>query len=174
MFNIYLGIYIIFAMYVLIYGPYKFMDKPITAFVFFIFSLILFIIFGIKWFDPKGPFSKTPVSWPPTINTCPDYLIYYSRKLPTGATQDTCIDTIGVSKNGTLAVYPKTGTPEDNKYYFQLATKNSNPAGKNSELCQRAVAFGLTWEGITNGESCISPDGSVSGGAPSGASNRCD
>jgi hypothetical protein len=26
----------------------------------------------MKWFSKGSMFSETPVSWPPTINTCPD------------------------------------------------------------------------------------------------------
>jgi len=176
MFNIYLGLYIIFSIWVLVYGPYKLfyeMGQPIAALILFIFALILLIVFGIKWFNPTGgPFSQTPVS-PPMVNTCPDYLIYYNRKMPDGTTQNTCIDTVGVSKNGALSVYPKSGVPADNKYYFPLTTKSSDPAGRNAELCHNAVAYGLSWEGITNGEGCVNSDGTVSG-VVSGASNKCD
>jgi hypothetical protein len=174
MFNIYLGGYIIFSIWILVYGPYKLfneMNLPIAALIFFIFSLILLIVFGIKWFNPTGPFSKTPVSWPPMINTCPDFLIYYNRVMPDKTNQDTCIDTIGVSKNGALSVYPQTGVPTDNKYYFPLVTKSTDKVARNAELCKNAIAYGLTWEGITNGEGCVGSDGKVSGVAS--GSNKC-
>ena len=175
MFNIYLAIYVIFSIWVLVYGPYKLffeMGKPITALIVFILALIILIIFGIKWFNSTGPFSQTPVS-SFVVNTCPDYLTYYNRKMPDGTTQNTCIDTVGVSKNGTLSVYPKSGEATDNKYYFPLTTKNTDPAGRNAELCHNAVAYGLTWEGVTNGEGCVKSDGTVSG-VVSGAPNKCD
>lgn len=173
MFNIYLVIYIIFSIWVLVYCPYKLfsMNQPIAALILFIIALILLIIFGIKWFNQAGPFSQTPVS-SPMVNTCPDYLIYYDRKMPDRTTQNTCIDTVGVSKNGTLSVYPKSGVPTDNKYFFPLTTKSTDPAGRNTELCHAAVAYGLTWEGITNGEGCVGANGTVSG-VVSGTSNKC-
>ena len=172
MFNIYLGIYVIFSIWVLVYGPYKLffeMGKPITALILFILALIILIIFGIKWFNSTGPFSQTPVS-SFVVNTCPDYLIYYGRKTSNGI-QDTCIDTIGVSKNGALKLFPKGKEPSAGDYYFPLATKSSDPAARNQELCQRAMNCGLTWEGITNGESCISPDGEVTPGSITPPSN---
>jgi len=169
MFNIYLGIYIVAAIFVIAGGSFKLygLDQTLAALLFFIGVLLVFIVFGIRWFGGKGSiFSEAPVSWPPTINTCPDYLMYYGRKMPDGTVQDTCIDTIGVSKNGALKVFSKgASAPSADDYYFPLATKSSELAGRNAELCQRAITHGLTWEGITNGESCITPAGPV---APSG------
>jgi hypothetical protein len=175
MFNIYLGIYIVLAIAIVLGGSYKLYGMGmISAGIFFIGSLITCIIFGIKWFNNSDSlFSVAPVSWPPTINTCPDYLMYYGRKLSDGTTQDTCIDTIGVSRNGSLKLFP-TGrdAPTSDDYYFSLLTKSSDPSAKNAELCQRAITNGLTWEGITNGESCIAPGGGTVAPA-SGGSSGC-
>jgi hypothetical protein len=100
-----------------------------------------------------------------------------------GTTQDTCVDLIGVSKNGSIKVFPdvkKTSNvvPTSDDYYFVLATKSSDAGAKNAELCARAMAAGLTWEGITNGESCITPAGPVapssSGGGSSCNSSSCN
>lgn len=165
MFNIYLGVYIVAAIAIITGGTYKLygMNQGVASLLFLIGSITIFIVYGIRWFGAKNSlFSNTPVSWPPTINTCPDYLVYYGRKMEDGTVQDTCIDAIGVSKNGSLKIFPKGGqSPTNADYYFSLATKSSDPAAKTAELCQRAITFGLTWEGITNGESCISPDGST-------------
>lgn len=170
MFNIYLGIYIIAAILIIPGGTFSVVKsgQSLSAILFFIGSLTIFIVFGLKWFSHGSIFSKTPVSWPPTINTCPDYLVYYGRPMPDGTKQDTCIDLIGVSKNGALKVFPKShkeskdDVPTDNDYYFSLLTTSSDPNIKNQQLCQRAITAGLTWEGITNGESCITPSGPVS------------
>ena len=168
MFNIYLGIYIIFALLVVIGGGYKLFGSGLTlaGIIFLIGAGYFLVIFGIKWFKKGSMFSETPVSWPPTINTCPDYLVYYGRQKADGTKQDTCIDMIGVSKNGSLKVFPKAGSaPTSDDYYFSLTTSSSD---KNKELCQRAITMGLTWEGITNGESCVTPAGPV---APGGGGN---
>lgn len=175
MFNIYLGIYIVVAILISAGGAYKLFsgNMSIGAFLFLIGAIAIFITFGLKWFKTGAMFSDTPVSWPPTINTCPDYLVYYSRQMTDGTKQDACIDMIGVSKNGALKVFPnvKSSTnsvPNTDEYYFSLVTKSSDPSGRKQELCQRAITMGLTWEGITNGESCITPAGPV---APSGGGN---
>jgi len=173
MFNIYLGIYIVVAIAVIAGGTFKLMGggQTLGGILFLIGVLAVFIVYGIKWFGQSGAlFSETPVSWPTTIYTCPDYLVYYGRKMADGTTQDSCIDTIGISKNGSLKVFPKgVDIPTTDEYYFGLSTKSSDPAAKNAELCQRTITYGLTWEGISNGESCISPSGPVApGGGGSG------
>lgn len=176
-FNIYLGIFIVVAIGVIAGGTFKIfkLDQSLGAFLFFVGSLAVFIVYGLRWFASKGSlFSETPVQWPPTINTCPDYLVYYGRKMPDGTVQDTCIDMIGVSKNGSLKVFPKSGTPPTtDDYYFSLVTKSTDASAKNMELCQRTIAAGLTWEGISNGESCITPAGPQPAPSAAGGGNGC-
>jgi hypothetical protein len=78
---------------------------------------------------------------------------------------------MGVAKGGMLQVFPKDGvtnTPVDNNYYFDLTTTTAN---KNAELCKRAMSYGLTWEGITNGEACIGSNGATTA---SGGSATCN
>ena len=177
MFNIYLTIYIILAIFVVAGGSFKFFKggQVVGGILFLIGSAAIFGLYWSKWFGEKqGIFSETPVKWPPVINTCPDYLTYYSRIGTNGAKEDTCIDLIGVSTNGSLKVFPKDGVaPTSSDYYFSLTTKNSETAAKHAELCQRAIAAGLTWEGITNGESCITPGGPAAPSGGSGGSDGC-
>jgi hypothetical protein len=169
MFNIYLGAFIVIALAVIVGGTFELSgsNQTIGAILFFLGAIVVFIVYYLKWFGSiNSMLSNTPVSWPPVINTCPDYLVYYKRTKADGTSQDSCIDTIGVSKNGALKVFPTSGTPPvSDEYYFSLTTQSSDPTAKNAELCQRAMTFGLTWEGITNGESCMTPAGPV---APSG------
>jgi hypothetical protein len=175
MFNIYLLIFIVLAILTIMGGSFS-LNKggnTIGAILFLIGSIIIFIVYGLKWFSPGSTFSETPVSWPPQINTCPDYLVLYNRTMPDGTTQNSCIDLIGVSKNGSLKVFPKDANPAPTgaDYYFSLQTQSTDPVAKNAELCQRAISFGLTWEGVTDGESCITPSGPVGPGG--GSSNNC-
>ena len=175
MFNIYLGIYIIVALFIIGGGTYKLygMEQPYGAFLFLVGVLYVVVIYGLRWFGSGSSlFAQTPVSWPPTINTCPDFLTYYGRKKADGTVEDTCIDFIGVSKNGRLMVFPKDGTtnpPTTDDYYFSLTTTSTDTAGRNAALCQRAMTDGLTWEGITNGESCAAPLPPTGGSAGSSA-----
>ena len=163
-FNIYLIIYVIGAISVIAGGTVTAFNtgKSLAAVLFCMGAIAIFVIFGLKWFSPGSVFAKTPVPWPPTINTCPDYLVYYGRNRGDGTKENTCIDIIGVSKNGGLKVFPKealndtTKVPTDGNYYFSLKTDSTSAGAKNQELCTRAITAGLTWEGITNGESCTS------------------
>ena len=177
MFNIWLGFYIIAALAVIGGGTMKInnLNQPIGAGIFFFGALAAFIVYGMRWFDSSsGILAKTPGQWPPTINTCPDYLTYFSRTKGT-THQDTCIDFIGVSTNGRLTMFPPnsiTRPPPDDKYYFQLSTTATDPVARNQELCDRAMDAGLSWEGITNGESCTGPDGTPAN-ADGGAKAAC-
>jgi hypothetical protein len=177
MFNLYLALYVLGAIALVAGGTFQIykMEQPIGSLLFFLGAAVIVILYGIRWFGSSGSlFSNAPVSWPPTINTCPDYLVYFGRKMPDGTTQDTCIDTIGVSKNGSIKVFPKgVQPPSSDEYYFSLSTKSSDSTAKNNELCQRAITNGLTWEGITNGESCITPSGPVAPSAGGNGSGSC-
>ena len=179
-FNIGLVIYVIGAIAVIVGGTLTAFNsgKTLAAVLFFMGALAILVVFGLKWFSPGSLFAKTPVSWPPTINTCPDYLVYYGRNKADGTKQPTCIDLIGVSKKGEggLIVFPKealndpTKIPTGDNYYFSLQTDSSDINTKKKALCDRAMAAGLTWEGITNGESCTVDnsvgDGSIPAGCP--------
>lgn len=178
--NIYLWIYVVISIGIVFGGTYKIYDmgQSLAALLFFIGSTFLCITYGLRWFGAKSSiFSNTPVQWPTTINTCPDFLTYYKRSKLDGTFEETCIDLVGVSSNGVLKPFPKNNsgpvdsTPSSDDYYFSLKTSSSDPIKKNNELCQRAMINGLTWEGVTNGESCINPDGSVGPNNPSGNPN---
>ena len=175
MFNIYLVIYIIVSIGLVTMGTMKLygMDQTLGAVIYCVGVGIICFVYGLRWFGPNALLSQTPVPWPPTINRCPDYLTYFAHK--NGAVyEDTCIDLMGVAKSG-LSVFPSNAPPEgqsDPKYYFPLATTSNDPAAKNSELCYRASLMGLTWEGITNGESCISQGGLVNPSDPA-ATKTC-
>jgi len=153
-------------------GSLKFYNDSqlIVAVIFFIGTLVSFIIFGKKWFDSSNSiFSKTPVSWPPTINTCPDYLVYLPQKLKDGSTEEACVDLIGVSKNGALKIYT-----EGSNNFFSLKTASSDSELRKKELCDRAIQNGLTWEGITNGEACtIGSATTTTSSAPNNNVNSC-
>ena len=152
-FNIKLGIFIIAAIIIVGYGTYVVYGyyKGLGALLYFVGSLYVCIIYGTRWF---GPSSDPVTSWPPIINTCPDYLSYYKRILSDGA-HDTCIDTFGIADQSVLQQFPSDGTiPSDDSYYFSLETTNTD---KKTAMCQQAIGAKLTWEGITNGESCVFP-----------------
>ncbi len=163
MFNIYMVIYILVAIAIVAGGAMyvNSMGKGTAALLYGLGSLYLMIIYGIKWFGNGSLFTPPSGPWPATINTCPDFLTAYTRVMADGSKQETCIDTIGVSKNGSLSVFPSGAVPTSDRYYFSLKTSSSDPAKRANELCTNALHAGLTWEGITNGESCVSSNGAV-------------
>lgn len=148
-FNIKLGIYIIAAIIIIGYGSYQVYQyyEGLGALLYFVGSLYVCIIYGTRWFGPGANDSQT--SWPPIINTCPDYLSYYQRTKADGSKVDTCIDTIGI---GSL-VKKFDAASQSDEMFFEI------PSGAKdlNALCNKAIANKLTWEGITNGESCTFP-----------------
>ena len=151
-FNIKFGIFIIASIIIVGYGTYVVYDyyKGLGALLYFVGSLYVCIIYGIRWF---GASSKAVTSWPPIINTCPDYLSYYKRTLPDGTVHDTCIDTIKPNGIGSLIKKFDPANQSDDMF-FSLETTSTD---KKTAMCQQAIGAKLTWEGITNGESCTFP-----------------
>lgn len=164
--NLWLFAYVIFSIFAIIGGIKYFYDasRNIAAFIYLIGALTLLIIFGKRWFEGNNAvFSNAAKKWPPFVNTCPDYLTFHLRDGISGEAARTCIDKIGVSTNGGLPVYSENNKSQDSTY-FSLATSASSPEGKLAELCARAKEKGLTWEGVTDGESCYTPAGTAAAG----------
>lgn len=178
--NLYLILYGLIALAALLGGVttlYR-MGMTLAAGLYAVGAGFLLVTYGLRWFGgEKSILSDATVQWPPVMNTCPDFLTYYKRKKADGSSEDACIDTLGVSRNpAMLQPFPANGPApnDDDKYFFSLKTASSETAAKNQELCQRAILYGLTWEGITNGESCILPDGSkASPSSGSGSGSGC-
>jgi hypothetical protein len=175
--NIYLIIYVVVAAAIVLGGTMKlYNDQMVAAGVFFLGSGAIAVLYGLRWFSSSNSiFSQAPVTWPPFMNTCPDYLTYY--EVDTNGTKvKTCIDTVGVSKNGNMPKWiSSTSSPYSatSTSYFSLDTKSNDPELRKQELCFRAVQAGLTWEGITNGEQCITSDGGTSGPSDPNTVKRC-
>lgn len=168
-FDIKLVIYIVVCILILTWGTYQVLQayQMLGAVIYFAGALYICIIYGIRWF--KNNASSSATVWPPVINTCPDYLTYYDRQV-NGTSVPSCIDTIGVSKKNKMSIFPKDGSStSDERCFFSLVTTTND---KNGELCRRTINAGLTWEGITNGESCTVPT-NINGTSSSGSSNVC-
>ena len=125
-----------------------------TAILVLILFTLIFYFFGIRWFRGTSLLGGYQGSWPPIINACPDYLVYYRR-----GQQDTCVDLLGVNRSGGVLV-PWTqedspqNPPADDRKYFPYVYKSTMKAAELQQLCNYTQQAGLTWEGITNGESC--------------------
>lgn len=122
-----------------------------------ILLVLIFVFYGIRWFrGTKSAFNYSG-SWPPIINMCPDYLVYFKN-----GTQETCVDLTGVAKGGGLVPWTKEDNPQnpptDSAKYFPYTYKAGADATRLKLLCSETMKAGLTWEGITNGESCTFTD----------------
>ena len=119
-----------------------------------ILFILIFVFYGQRWFRGTNVAGTYTGAWPPIINTCPDYLVYYNRN-----GKDSCIDMLGVNRsNGVLRPWTQEDNPQnppadDNKYFMYVYKPDMKPE-EVQVLCNAAMTAGLTWEGITNGESC--------------------
>ena len=156
--NLTLYLYVFAAAVMVISGTVFFFKagNSISGGIYGIGTLSLSIFFGTRWFLPSGVDASAGSQWPPVINVCPDFLSLYTL-IPSGATAPkvVCIDTIGVSKNGSLKKWSDP-TQTDDSYYFD--PNPPVPAGQKpiSVLCEQCDALGLTWEGVFDGTSCSS------------------
>lgn len=124
--------------------------------------ILIFSFYGMRWFRGDKFAGAYSGSWPPVINTCPDYLTYFKK--PTGVSgkfEDTCIDLIGIQRSGassTLTSWSPSDNPNNppsaTAKYFTSVYRPGMTASDLDNLCSKTQAYGLTWEGITNGESC--------------------
>jgi hypothetical protein len=147
-------------------------ERTVSAVFCSILFILIFVFFGQRWFNnsnsPTG--IPTPKTWPPVINTCPDYLTYYNA----GGTPN-CIDLIGITNSQYNSIF-NSWTSDDvtnpppssasNKFFpavyqagktdMTSTCSNTSCSGKgdnmNSKyyLNQLCIARGLSWEGITN------------------------
>ena len=148
-------------------------QRTIAAGTFFIGSLLIFVFFGLRWFE-YGTDPTAAKAWPPVINTCPDYLVYFERKITGSGGQatkeDTCVDPLGIStKPSALFKWPGA-QPEDDKpeYYFSLEFTETDPVKLAAAKCERSLQKGVSWEGVTDGETCYKYKAPAQGGGGSG------
>ena len=113
--------------------------------------IALSILYGLYIFNTSGGYNEKPVGgkWPPTINSCPDFL-----SLITVDDVMVCVDPIGVAKGPTpLRKWSDNGSTGSD-YVFELAL-NLNGKARTTFLCNQCKSKGLTWEGITDGVNCL-------------------
>ncbi len=133
--------------------------RTLSGVIYIIGAILIFLFFGLRWFIHGAP-KWQPKSWPPNINTCPDFLIYMQVD-NNGVMQDTCIDVQGVStKPDVLKCWPKDGRnppiSTDPAYYFNKTQILNGINGADGVAVRRALAnaaiqAGVSWEGLTDG-----------------------
>ena len=149
-------LYVLFAIAVCSTAPVYFYNrsKYFAGFASLILFILIFVFYGMRWFSGStlaGPAAGYKGAWPPQISVCPDYLTYYESGTIKG-----CYNATG-STLGTLLSLTATPTGQD----ITTSTKSFNaiysPSMKRDQLgplCQAAKTAQLSWEGITNSESC--------------------
>jgi hypothetical protein len=129
------------------------MNRALAAATYLVLSILIFVFFGLRWFVyAVGDVSK----WPPVVNTCPDYLTSYQRTVG-DQTITTCIDLVGVSTNGSISQFPSSGNPpSENSFYFPMNVSSSARLTDSiNKLCDYTRSSGLSWDGIINGQACV-------------------
>ena len=109
------------------------------------------VVFGTRWFNASSQAASGAGSWPPSINTCPDFLTLHTMD-----SKNVCIDTVGVAKGTATTKLEKwsSSTQTDEKYKFNLHTDKSGQA-RVTALCKECSDKGVKWEGVYDGLTCI-------------------
>jgi len=151
--NFYLILYIVVSI-MLITGSFYInfsTGKSTQAVILGVGFLLLSILFGLRWFSTLFSPATSPItSWPPAINTCPDYLVLTKiNGIPI------CVDNVGVSQQG----MDKWTSPDqmDEKYLFNLFLDQMGSA-RVSSLCAQCKTKGVTWEGVWDGNVCLNAE----------------
>ena len=157
--NWYFVIYILVSIAAVAMGVAKlFPMGTSTAIIYAIGVTMVLIFYGYRWFGDSA--NEASSTWPPTINTCPDYLTYV-KTLPGTGSGSGCVDMLGVSKNGMLVQVvdsdlTSTTALASNKTFLKTSKDiigTKNPAVVKA-ICNLCRTKGLTWEGVFDGDTC--------------------
>ena len=159
--NWYYVVYVIFSIFLVTGGVYELYPMGTArAVIYGLGATMVCIFYGYRWFASNR--LDVNKNWPPTINTCPDYLTYVAN-LP-GDNQYGCVDMLGVSSNGGL----QKSLPSDVLSGSSLASTNSAKVIPFSSqdvtsatsmaavqaICNACSRAGVTWEGVWDGDVC--------------------
>ena len=160
--NWYLVFYILFSITVTAMGTTKLYPMGLgRAVIYAIGAAMVFVFFGYRWFSSP---EKTSKKWPPTINTCPDFLTFVPTV--TGASSVSgggCVDLIGVTTNSSgLQLINKSKlasiSANDTNHLFEFTSADVAAAANNptqmQHICTRCQIAGITWEGVWDGDTC--------------------
>ena len=148
MWNYYLIAYIVLVIFIMISVSKTLFasGRNIAGILVFIGFILVFTFYGMRWFnaggDPKNAYTG---SWPPIINTCPDYFTLLNGK---------CVDPTGISAAYGLTDAQVAANEAPTDKIFGYTYQPGMSASQLNNLCIQAKNAGLTWEGITNGDSC--------------------
>lgn len=148
-------LFVLFAIMVCSTAPVYFYNrsKYFAGFISLILFILVFVFFGMRWFSGSemvGPGAGYKGVWPPQIAVCPDYLTYYESGTTKGC-YNANASTLGVSTSFATGI--KTSPTATTGSFITPYTKDKTKE-QLKELCDSTITAGLSWEGITNGDSC--------------------
>jgi hypothetical protein len=149
-------LFVLFAFFVCSTAPSYFYreGKYMASFTSFIVFILIFVFFGMRWFSGAelvGPGAGYTGAWPPQISVCPDYLTYGEYTKNTQKVKG-CYNATGftIGDMPSTSIVPTAAGPSTFDYsYSPSATKQDK-----ATLCAQAKAKKISWEGITDSESC--------------------
>ena len=150
-------LYVIVALVVTVGGTQRLYPYGMgRSVIFAIGAVLVFYFFDQRWF---GTQPSLPVTWPPTVNMCPDFLTFIpnvpgSESLSGGV----CVDLLGVtSKAGGIEKTTKSqlaNISAKGNNVFTYTAKDITQA-KAEEICNGCRIAGVTWEGVYDGDNCM-------------------
>jgi hypothetical protein len=160
--NPYFVIYVILSILIVFQGTSKLLPTGQgRAGIFGIGTSLILFFFGYRWFSTSSTKSK---SWPPTINTCPDYLTFVPNI--SGSISNSrggCVDMLGVTRGNLVKTLPSditSGLSATSTKVFAytsadvLATAPTDTATTQA-ICDACKTAGVTWEGVYDGDTCV-------------------
>jgi len=151
-------LYILFSVVIGLGGTYYMVqsERTLGAFLYFVGSILILTFYGLRWFSGdalKVTRYENSKSWPPIVNTCPDFLSVYERTIPGSSKKEKiCVDLIGVAEGGIQKLIDPANVTNDN-YVFKLYMDKKGP-DRMKALCQECRLKKVTWEGVYDGTAC--------------------
>ena len=149
-----LVLYVVASLIAVVMGSNKLSSSGMgTATIYAIGSSLVFVLFGYRWFSKP----ILPMTWPPNINMCPDYLTFAKNIGANGS----CVDLLGISRSGLFKIHPSEiskVSPTDTSKVFEYTAKSVSAATTAAALqpiCDRCRDAKITWEGVYDGDTCI-------------------
>jgi hypothetical protein len=156
-------LYILFSLVIGVAGTVQLIqgDRTLAGFLFFVGAILVLTFYGLRWFTANtlNTSRYDSKSWPPVMNTCPDFLTLAERTV-SGRKERVCVNTLGVSESGALPRFIDTTDINNNANVFRLFDTLTGNA-RIQALCQECKDKKVTWEGIFDGVACV-----ASGSAP--------
>lgn len=150
-------LYILFSLVVGLGGTYSLIqsERTLAGFLYFVGSVLILTFYGLRWFTGNALQTSRydSKSWPPIVNTCPDFLSLTERPISGSSKKEkVCVDLIGVAEGGIQKLMDPTNLTND-QYVFKLYEERKG-AERMRALCEECKLKKVTWEGVYDGVSC--------------------